>query len=82
MITIQLEPVVSGNLKAVGYDAATKTLDVQFASGKVYRYSNVPPETHKELIGAESIGSFFARNVRAKFNGFELEDIHEGSTPD
>lgn len=82
MITIQLEPVVSGNLKAIGYDAATKTLDVQFASGLTYRYSDVPAATHKELAEADSVGHYFAKNVRTRFASEKLEDVHEGSTPD
>lgn len=84
VLQIALQPVVSGNLRAVGYDAATQTLDVQFSSGRVYRYSGVPDKVHEELIAAESIGSYFARNVRNKFPGVDLEtlDQHEGATPD
>lgn len=84
ILQIALQPVISGNLKAVGYDAATETLDVQFASGRTYRYSDVPAKVHEELIGAESIGSYFARNVRPKFPSVDLEtlDQHEGATPD
>lgn len=83
-IQIALVPVVSGNLKAVGYDPATQTMDVQFASTRVYRYSGVPPEVHKEMVEAESVGSYFSRNVRNKFPGVDLEtlDQHEGSTAD
>ena len=83
-LQILLVPVISGNLKAVGYDAATQTLDVQFASSRVYRYSGVPAKVHEELIGAESIGSHFARNVRGKFPSVDLEslDANEGSTAD
>lgn len=83
-IVINRTPVVSGNLKSVGYDATTKTLDVEFASSRVYRYSGVPAEIHAELISAESVGSYFARNVRNKFPSTDLGtlDVHEGSTAD
>lgn len=81
---IERQPVVSGNLKSVGFDAATSTMDVEFSSGRVYRFLNVPPTVHKDLIGAESVGSFFARNVRGKFPSADLDtlDMHEGSTAD
>lgn len=84
VLQIALQPVVSGNLKAVGYDKASQTLDVQFSSGRIYRYSGVSPSVHQELIAAESIGSYFARNVRNKFPCVDLEtlDQHEGATPD
>lgn len=81
-LQIDLTPVVSGNLKAIGFDAATETLDVQFASGLIDRYSGVPAKTHQALIGAESVGGFFAKNVRTRFASEKLEDLHEGSTPD
>jgi len=84
ILKIALQPVISGNLRAVGYDAATQTLDVQFASGRTYRYSDVPAGVHADLLDADSIGGYFARNVRTKFQGVDLEtlDPHEGATPD
>lgn len=84
VLTIPREPVVSSNLKAVGYDAATQTLDVEFNSGRVYRYRGVPPEAHKAFVNAESIGKHFGQHIRTKFPYFDLDEaeVHEGSTPD
>lgn len=64
---IALQPVDSGQVKAVGYDAATQTLAVQFRHGKqaIYHYPGVAPETHAAFIGAESLGSFFRDNLKA-----------------
>jgi len=63
---IELKPVESHKLKAVGYDAATKTLAVQFPYGKaIYHYPNVEPETHAAFIGAESLGRFFGAHIQA-----------------
>ncbi|RZK30825.1 MAG: KTSC domain-containing protein, partial [Hymenobacter sp.] len=45
-------PVDSSNLSSVGYDAATKTLEIAFRSGGVYQYSYVPPNIHNELMSA------------------------------
>lgn len=65
----ELKPVTSSNLKAVGYDAATRTLGVQFASGTRYDYTDVPPEAHQALMAADSIGSHFAKHIRPKYQG-------------
>lgn len=58
-----MKPVSSTNVKAVGYDHATRTLRVQFESG-TYDYADVGPEKHAGLMGAESKGSFIAAHIK------------------
>jgi hypothetical protein len=48
--------VASSNVRAVGYDPASETLEVEFHNGNVYQYAPVTPEQHAELLGSESIG--------------------------
>ncbi|NUO20316.1 KTSC domain-containing protein [bacterium] len=60
-------PVVSSNLKSVGYDTATRTLEIQFLSGGIYQYINVPPNVYSALMAASSHGSFFARAIRNSY---------------
>lgn len=55
---MQKQPVSSTNLRSVGYDNATQTLEVEFLSGSVYQYYNVPPQIHEELMRAPSKGQF------------------------
>lgn len=67
-MNIALTPVESSNVAATGYDPVTKTLAVQFKHGKkVYHYSDVPGDLHKELSKAKSIGKFIGANVVGKF---------------
>ncbi len=61
------QPVTSSNIKSVGYDAASKLLELEFHSGGVYQYFNVPETTHNGLVKAESHGSYFHRNIRDKY---------------
>src|SRR4051812_34753451 len=77
---IQLQPVTSSQVKAIGYDPETKTLAVQFArgTGAIYHYPDVEPETHQAFIGAESIGVFFGKHIKAlPFEKFEPEQQEE-----
>lgn len=64
--TIALTPVTSSQVKAIGYDAATKTLAVQFArgAGAIYHYPNVEQATFEAFVGAESIGTFFGKHIK------------------
>ncbi|HVX56934.1 MAG TPA: KTSC domain-containing protein [Candidatus Saccharimonadales bacterium] len=57
-------PVKSSNLKTVGYDPATKTLEVEFHSGAVHQYAGITPGAHQALVRAPSIGSHFHQYFR------------------
>jgi len=63
-MAIQWTPVVSSNLRSVGYDPDTETLQVEFISGTIYEYDKVPPDLHSGLMLAQSKGMFFAANIR------------------
>lgn len=65
---MDLRPVESSNIRAVGYDPAERAMEVQFKGGNHYRYKDVPPESHAALIGAESVGKHFHAHVRGKFS--------------
>ncbi|MEU1970410.1 KTSC domain-containing protein [Microbacterium sp. NPDC019599] len=51
-------------IASVGYDDATAVLEIEFASGDVYRYFAVPRSAHRGLLDAESAGRFFAERIR------------------
>ena len=56
-------PVKSSDLKSVGYDPPTRTLEVEFKRGRVYRYEGVPPDIFEKMSSARSIGKFFHQNI-------------------
>lgn len=74
MTAIETKPVESSNLAAIGYDAESKTLQVDFKNGKRFQYPNVPPERFAELQAAESVGKFFATRIKSEFLGVPLKD--------
>jgi hypothetical protein len=61
-------PVTSTSIASVGYDAASRTLEVEFASGgHVYRYFDVPADVHAAFLEAKSHGGFFMTGVRDRY---------------
>lgn len=62
-----MTPVESTNLHSVGYDPDTKFMHIKFKSGGHYRYSGVPAEAHKALVGADSVGGHFSKNFAGKY---------------
>jgi len=57
-------PVVSSNLKSVGYNSQTETLEVEFKDNKLYEYLNVPSSLHTGLMNAESKGGFLDKYIK------------------
>lgn len=56
----------SSNVAGFGYDAATKTLTVEFKSGGKYDYQGVSSETFAGLQAAESKGKFIGQHIKGK----------------
>ncbi|MFC8451891.1 KTSC domain-containing protein [Kitasatospora sp. NPDC057223] len=59
--------VESSALRSVGYDAAARLLEIEFVSGAVYAYADVPPAVHRELMEAPSHGRCFGQVVRGRY---------------
>lgn len=54
----------SSNVAAIGYDLSAGTLRVQFKGGREHDYKGVTPLEFAQLASADSLGAWFARNVR------------------
>jgi KTSC domain len=60
-------PIDSTVLTSAQYDATRSTLRLEFRSGAVYLYFNVPVSIYDGLLAADSKGSFFSRQIRSVF---------------
>lgn len=58
------QTVKSSNIKSVGHDNKTKTMEVTFHNNKTYSYTPVTSEGYKKFVNAPSIGSFFFKNFK------------------
>ena len=56
--------VVSSNVKAVGYDEASETLEVEFLNGSCYQYFGVPSSIHEKMMLEPSKGRFLHTYIR------------------
>ena len=65
---MQRVPVNSSNLVSVGYDAPSKTLEIEFKQHRIYQYSQVPQSIHTGLMHAKSHGKYFAANIKNKYH--------------
>ena len=60
-------PVASSNIRAVGYDSQTQTLEVEFHSGWVYQYYGVPDNMHDQMMQATSKGKFLNLYIKNRY---------------
>ncbi len=54
-------------IKSFDYDEPTQTLRVEFNSGSVYKYQDVPDSVYQGLKSAPSVGQYFNSHIREKY---------------
>lgn len=59
--------VISSNVQSIGYDPATKELEVTFKNGATYVYEDVPAGVHTALLLAPSVGSHLHQHVKPTY---------------
>ena len=64
---MELQPVSSSNIAAVGYDEDTGMMEVEFLNGSAYQYQ-VDKNVFEQLLTAGSVGQFFSMNVRNNYS--------------
>lgn len=62
-----MEYVISSNLRAVDYNPLNGTLTIQFHSGSMYEYYNVPQHIYDGLLSAPSKGKYHHRHIKNSY---------------
>lgn len=63
---MNLIPVSSSQIKAIGFDAATRKMHVVFKSGDTYEYDDVDQSKYEALLDADSVGGMFHQTIKGK----------------
>ena len=63
-------PVVSSNIRSVGYDNGV--LEIEFNSGGIYQYPDVPRSTYESLMAASSKGGFFSTYIKERYRFIKI----------
>lgn len=58
--------VDSSMATSVGYDALMSTLEIEFRSGEVWQYHQVPESVYFEMI-SDSIGKYFQAHIKGQY---------------
>lgn len=60
-------PIDSSAIHSVDYDPRSRVLKVRFTSLALYEYFDVPDMVFRQLMAADSKGTYFAQNIRDKY---------------
>ena len=66
---IELKPVESSQIRAIGYHEVSRTLAITFNTksgepGPVYHHADIPPELYEAFMAAESLGKFHGQHIK------------------
>jgi hypothetical protein len=64
------ETITSTALRSAGWEAGM--LEVEFNTGQVWQYQNVPESMFKEMVSATSSGQYFQANIKNQFKGVRV----------
>lgn len=63
---MDMKPVNSSAIAAIGHDPQTRTTSIQFRSGpKIYEFPDMSLEDHAAFAGAESLGKHYHAHVKS-----------------
>ncbi len=65
--------VISSNIDSIGYAENSKLLELEFKSGGVYQYVNVPKGLFVTLMNSSSYGSFFHKWIKDNFTTIKIK---------
>jgi len=59
--------VAVNGISQVGYEDGSEILEIEFASGKVFQFFNVPPKTFHQLMDSEFKEFYYQNNIHERF---------------
>jgi hypothetical protein len=64
---MEMKKINSGRLRAIGYDASARMLQVQLADGSTLQYGAVGEETWRSLSSSGAAWSYYRDNIEEEF---------------
>jgi hypothetical protein len=64
---MQMVPVSSSAIRAVGYDAQFRKMKIEFTQGHSYDFCRVPQNVYDALMRSSSKGTYYNGNVKDRY---------------
>lgn len=59
--------VKSSLIVSIGYEPKKEILELEFTTGSIYQYEDVPQEEYRDLMNAKSIGAYVNHNIKDEY---------------
>jgi hypothetical protein len=64
--------VKSSKISSIGYDQEKHVLEIEFQTGSIYVYDNVPTDINEALMSAESHGKYYLKYIKDIFSSHKI----------
>ena len=78
---MEMKKINSGRLRAIGYDARTRLLQVQLDDGSTLQYSGVGEATWRSLSSSGAAWSYYRDNIAEEFSVQRMSGNSATSVP-
>jgi hypothetical protein len=65
---MERKKVNSSQIRSVGYELGSQTLEVELTDGSIWQYSKVPTEVHRRFMAAPSMVSFYRDSLEDEYS--------------
>jgi len=76
---MNITAVESTTLSTIAYDEARDLLQLEFCSGAIYQYFDVPAAMYADLLDAPSKGRYFNQVIRGRFSYARAAEVQTGA---
>lgn len=79
---MEMKKINSGRLRAIGYDARTRSLRILFDDGSTLQYGGVGEDTWRRFSSSGSAWSFYRDNIEEEFKAARVSgSVAAGNNP-
>ena len=64
--------VASKGIASIGYSKRLHILEIEFVNGAVYRYLQVAPSVHRDLMSADSKARYYDTNIKGNYSSVRV----------
>ncbi len=78
---IPRQRLASTALASLGYSKRQHILEIEFVNGAIYRYFDVPPAVHRDLMSADSKARFYDFNIKGRYRSVPIRQRQKEQIP-
>jgi len=65
---VERKKVNSSQVRSIGYEPSSQTLEVELTDGSTWQYAGVPSEVHRRFMAAPSVVSYYRDNIEEDYS--------------